>query len=725
MNKKVCMLGICGAGMAPLAIYLSQRGYAVYGWDDHADMAIKDLLVANKIVFLPGKILPPSCDCVIRSSAIDERNDEICKKALEGDVAIFRRGEFLAKACSDRKLLAVLGSHGKTSVSGNCVEILKKNGVIFDYVIGGFFKKNALLPAGYDERSEWIVVEIDESDGTMENFSPECTIALNYDDDHVGNYGSRDNFLRAFRDMFDRTKAAIFVPELDATFANMAAQFADKYIPVTDLVGQDFQAINKAIALFCLNKIFAANFTIPDRVVGIQRRNDIMLRTDRFTFLNDYAHHPTEIAALLRYVKAHYSDYDLNVVFQPHRLSRTKQYFAEFAEILDMFDRQFVVELYAAFEERIEGVSSTLVFDSMKSTNRQLLPLDGFNDSMKNICKELAKKNKKQLVMFVGAGNILENSKKFLRDFSFEETEKNLTLAKITFTSFADLTNSFSIRVKTAARIYVEPETTDKLIAVLSMCQNFAVECIAMGNGTKILPPDGTINAVVLKMTTDHWKRMKWIDDGTLYCSCGTQMKDFCREVAAKNYVGVEKLTHIPCCLGGAICMNAGAHGQTISDKLLFVEMVDRSGNIRTVAREKLNFVYRGASIPSGNIVLGAIFKFKEQANADFLRESAEELLLWRRTNQPKGLNFGSVFKNGDDFCAGELIDKAGLKGRRVGGAKISEEHANFIINSGNSSAKDIEKLIDMARYEVNIKFGKFLQTEIRFIRAKRIDVFG
>jgi UDP-N-acetylenolpyruvoylglucosamine reductase len=406
------------------------------------------------------------------------------------------------------------------------------------------------------------------------------------------------------------------------------------------------------------------------------------------------------------------------VVFQPHRLSRTKQYFAEFAEILDMFDRQFIVELYAAFEEKIEGVSSNLVFDAMKSENKQLLRLDSFQESMDNICKELSQKEKKQLMMFVGAGNILAKSKKFLNDFSFVEVEKALTSAHISFASFADLTSSFSIGIKTSARMCAKPNTIDELAKILALCQDFAVECVAVGNGTKIIPPDGTIAAVVIRLTAEYWKRMKWIDGDTLYCSSGTQMVNFCNTVMESGYGGVEKLTHIPCSLGGAICMNAGAHGQTISDKLLFVEMIDQSGNVRTVSRDSLNFAYRSASIPSGNIIVGAIFKFDQRADANDLRKSSEELLLWRKTYQPKGPNCGSVFKNGDDFYAGELVDKVGLRGKRIGNACISPDHANFIVNCGNASARDVEKLVDTAKYEVYRKFGKILQTEVKFIRT-------
>ena len=125
MKQRVCMLGVCGAGMAPLAIYLSMRGYFVYGWDDVVNAQIKDLLIANKVVFLPSKIMPPNCDIVVRSSAINIDNDVICQEAIKNDIPILRRGEFLSRICNDRKLLAIVGSHGKTSVTADCIEILK------------------------------------------------------------------------------------------------------------------------------------------------------------------------------------------------------------------------------------------------------------------------------------------------------------------------------------------------------------------------------------------------------------------------------------------------------------------------------------------------------------------------------------------------------------------------------------------------------------------------
>jgi UDP-N-acetylenolpyruvoylglucosamine reductase len=655
---------------------------------------------------------------VVRSSAVDEQGDSICQRAVKDGIGIFRRGEFLAEICRDRKLLAIVGSHGKTSVSGACVEILRHNGLIFDYVVGGFFKGNEISPSAYNEKSEWIVAEVDESDGTIESFSPECTIALNYDDDHICNYGNRDNFLRTFERLFARTKSTIFVPEDDMIFTSIASNFGKKYVKIQGLNDGDFSEKNKSIALFCTRRIFNEDIILPLRITGIQRRSDVMFKTEKFVFLNDYAHHPTEINSLLGYVQNHYKDYELNIIFQPHRLSRTKQYFAEFAAILDMFDRPFVVELYAAFEEKIEGVSSDLVFNGIKNPNKKFLTLSQFETGMHDIYNRLSSCDKKQLVMFVGAGNILYHAKAFIGKISFKEAEKAFSQARIKFASFKDLTHAFSIKIPTSARIHVNPATRNELIVTVNICRNLGIRCVIVGNGTKILPPDGMINAVVITLDSDHWRSLEWVENDTLRCMAGISLRDFCKSVNGKGFLGSEKLSYIPSHMGGAILMNAGAHGQTISDYLVSIEILDSDGAVHTIEKADLGFGYRTASIPRNNIVLGATFRFSEQASQEYFTSMAEELLNWRKTHQPRGINFGSVFKNGNDFCAGELIDRAGLKGTAVGGATISEEHANFIINRGNASFRDIEKLIDLARYMVYVKFGKFLRAEVNILRA-------
>lgn len=711
------MIGVCGAGMAPLAIYLSQRGYEVFGFDDNVDLHIKDMLMANRVIFLPKKEIPPRCNYVIRSSAIDECDDPICQMAKGLSLPIFRRGEFLAKVCEGRKVLAVVGSHGKTSVSGSCVEILRHNGVVFDYVIGGFFKKNALPPAQHTNGSDWIVVEVDESDGTMKEFCPECTIALNYDDDHICNYGGRDGLMTAFHDLFARTRSRIFIPEDEKIFSRMAESFPKKLKKITSLETEDFNKRNHEIAAFCTREIFNKNLAIPDEFVGIKRRNDVMLATDKLVMINDYAHHPTELEALLKYARNFYADYDINIIFQPHRMSRTKQYFKELAAALDKFDRAVVVELYTAFEKKIDGVSSKLVFDAMTSESKQLFHLKSFQSEVREFCQNLAEKGKKQLILFVGAGNILNKAKDFVANLSTDMLIDKLISDGIKLSVDKDVTNLFSIRVKTKARVLVEPKDEDELKLVLSTCRQFNIMSTIIGNGTNILPPD-VINGVVIKLIGSHWENIEFADDKTVYCACGVQIRDLCKFVSKRNFCGIEKICFIPGCVAGAICMNAGSYGQTISDCLTSVRVMDNYGCICVLKKDEIDFSYRHSSIPNGYVILGATFSFSKKMTDEYFRKVYSDLLNSRKAVQPSGPTFGSIFKNPKDASSGELIDKCGLKGKKIGGAEISEKHANFIINSGNASSLSVEQLIDTARYEVFNKFKKFLETEVKILRS-------
>lgn len=717
MKQRVCMLGICGAGMAPLAIYLSMRGYSVYGWDDVVNLKIKDLLINNKVIFLPSKIIPPYCDIVVRSSAINVDNDVICQEAIKNDIPILRRGEFLARVCSDRKLLAVVGSHGKTSVTANCIDILKANGYTFDYVLGGFFQSNKISPSMYNVDSEWLVAEIDESDGTMENFSPECTIALNYDDDHIVNYGGHDRLVNAFRDLFARTKSNVIVPSEDRVFTTLGKKFIEKFVSIENLPVQDFTLRNQEIAKFALETIFQQSFVMPEQFCGVQRRNDILLKDDKCIFIHDYAHHPTELEALLRFVRSRYCGYDINIIFQPHRLSRTKQYFKEFASILDGFDRVAVVELYTAFEDKIEGVSSDLVYQCLQHDDKCMIALRDFDQQIQAFYEKILKNDHKQVVLFVGAGNILKHATRYVSNLAFNIADNILKKYSINSEKNKDIAKYFSIRIKSTAKLFVEPKSIDELKRVLNICKNLNLKYVVLGNGTKLLPPDDIINCVVVHLNGAVWNDVEWKSDNVVRCGAGVRIQEFCRCVSDMGYIGIEKLAYIPCCIGGAIIMNAGSHEQAISDKLVSIETLDMDGNFHVIERSALRFGYRKSVFPAGHVIIGATFAFDEKMPESYFKNVSQELLKWRILHQPKVGSFGSVFKNGEDYCAGALIDRCGLKGFSVGGAKISDQHANFIINHNNASSKDVESLIDLARYEVFNVFGKFLNTEINLLR--------
>lgn len=210
-DTNIYMVGVGGMGMCPLAIYLAQAGYNVSGVDDNMRPEVALILKKNGVRIDLEKRLPEICDSVIYSSAIGEE-DEIFVQGRERGIPFFRRGEYLARVVGNKKLLAIIGSHGKTTTAGMLIHALNRAGVDFSFLLGGLFNDESILPARYCE-SDWIVAEIDESDGTIDEFSPEVTLVVNFDWDHPARYGCIEDLERTFLELFRRTRCAVIMPQ--------------------------------------------------------------------------------------------------------------------------------------------------------------------------------------------------------------------------------------------------------------------------------------------------------------------------------------------------------------------------------------------------------------------------------------------------------------------------------------------------------------------------------
>jgi UDP-N-acetylmuramate dehydrogenase len=186
---------------------------------------------------------------------------------------------------------------------------------------------------------------------------------------------------------------------------------------------------------------------------------------------------------------------------------------------------------------------------------------------------------------------------------------------------------------------------------------------------------------------------------------------DFCIQ---NEFAGVEMLAGIPASVGGAIVMNAGAHGGETADHIVHVEVI-RDGAVQIIAKEKAGFGYRTSGF-ANDIVLGATFKLPPGNKEDLLRRR-REFILKRNATQPLTLpNSGSMFKNPSGMFAAKLIEQAGLKGKRVGNAQISEKHANFIVNLGEAKAFDVVTLVDIVRRTVHQNSGVLLELEVKLV---------
>lgn len=275
-----------------------------------------------------------------------------------------------------------------------------------------------------------------------------------------------------------------------------------------------------------------------------------------------------------------------------------------------------------------------------------------------------------------------------------------------------DFTKHSSIGCGGFASIGFFPKRVDSLRALLSALDDEGKPYVVLGNLTNVLPPSkGTEKAVVctkkIKETTRFGERIRF--------SCGTTPKEILSLAHEAGLYGAEFLTGIPCTMGGAAYMNAGAGGRYLAEILESVEIY-RKGRVIILPVSACGYSYKSSLfMQTDDVILGGVLRLK-QGSAEFAKES-ERIWRERRAHLPKGKSMGCVFKNADGYCAGELIDKAGLKGLRVGGAVVSETHANFIINDKKATADEVLALITMVKNAVFAQYKINLQEEIRYLR--------
>lgn len=276
-----------------------------------------------------------------------------------------------------------------------------------------------------------------------------------------------------------------------------------------------------------------------------------------------------------------------------------------------------------------------------------------------------------------------------------------------------------TFRIGGPADIYLEPRDKEDALGLFRYLQEAGVPYVLMGNGSNVLISDEGIRGAVVNLESGfNYLRFQ---NGEVIAGAGVKLAKFVDFCIGNGCGGTEMLAGIPGTLGGAIIMNAGAYGGEIADHMLRVEVI-RNGKLITLPREDGGFAYRTSAL-TDDIVLEAAFRFPE-GEPDPLKKTRRELIVKRNAAQPVNWpNAGSIFKNPPGHYAAVLIQDCGLKGTRVGGAQISELHANFIVNVEQASAEDVLSLIRIVRQAVAEKFGVRLELEIKLIGFEEDEI--
>jgi len=270
-----------------------------------------------------------------------------------------------------------------------------------------------------------------------------------------------------------------------------------------------------------------------------------------------------------------------------------------------------------------------------------------------------------------------------------------------------------SWRVGGPADRYFEPVDIDDLTAFIATLPEQEA-MLWIGLGSNLLVRDGGIRGTVIN--TVGLNKLQWVADGLLCAEAGVPCAKVARTTARAGYTGAEFFCGIPGTVGGALAMNAGAFGSEAWSLAEQVESVDRTGQRHRRSRADFRVGYREVVMPAEEWFVAGVLRVK--ADPDHAGEARIRSLLARRTDtQPTGQpSCGSVFRNPAGDYAGRLIENCGLKGTRIGGAVVSEKHANFIVNEGGATATDIEQLIQLVRACVHSQQGVSLISEVRIV---------
>lgn len=425
----IYMLGIGGIGMSALARYYQSMGYAIAGYDRTKSRLTFQLEKEGMAIHYEDRpeLLPESIDMVIYTPAVPHDLKEF-EALRQRELPILKRSEALGKISKDHFTIAVSGTHGKTTTTAMIAHILNHSRLNTTAFIGGIaknFDSNLLLGKPKDSI---LVVEADEFDRSFLQLHPDVSIIGSIDADHLDIYGDKEHLVESFNDFAKLTKRNVIVREgleVEAwnkitygfgddckyqiilgnsgsgyTMFYIKGEGQDKFKIIMPLAGIH-NVLNATAAFIAARRIGVSRNAIAEALhtfMGVKRRFDVRINTEKYCYIDDYAHHPEEIRSCLQAIRDFYPNRRLTLVFQPHLYSRTRDFMDEFAEVLATADELILLDIYAAREEPIEGVSSQVLLDKIQMPDKKLVA--------KTQLIKLIDSEKPELLVTMGAGDI-------------------------------------------------------------------------------------------------------------------------------------------------------------------------------------------------------------------------------------------------------------------------------------------------------------------------------
>jgi UDP-N-acetylmuramate--alanine ligase len=682
---------------------------------------------------------------VVTSTAISQSNPEV-KAARKAGIPVIPRIEMLAELARLKYTVAIGGTHGKTTTTSLIGHMLQRNGLDPTVIVGGRLK--SFGTGGVLGKGEFLVAEADESDGSFLKLSPAISVITNIDNDHLDYYGSMKKLDESFAEFSDhipfygitflcgddkgvrrilpklkrRFETYGLGPKNDLRAENLTASETDSRYDVIykgELLGQAqlpipgrHNVLNSLAAIgvgLQLGISFEKIIQSLSSFEGVGRRLEVKGQARGVIVVDDYGHHPTEMAATYAAAKERWPNRRVVVLFQPHRYTRTRDLYREFGAVLSKMERVILMPIYSAGEDPIRGISSGSIAKYTKGKGKTRW------DEKKGFEQLFDELKQGDVLLTLGAGDVWKIGEMVLKEgHSLRSRLLEAVPALATRVKAEEpLARHCTWAIGGPAELYIEIETLGELRGVQAFCRNERVPFFILGWGSNVLLPDEGLRGVVVRLRGEFEKID--INGERVTVGAGVHLPKLAKRCAEKSLSGTEALAGVPGTVGGALMTNAGTPRGVIGDVVDSVSVLNPDGTTQTLMRDQLDLRYRHSNL-NGRWVVSASLVLKPSNNGDALQKMKAELEMRAKT-QPLGTkNVGSVFKNPPNDFAARLIEAAGLKGHREGRVRVSPKHANFIENVGGATAKEALALIHRIQNTVKDKFGVDLVLEVNVV---------
>jgi UDP-N-acetylmuramate--alanine ligase len=772
--------GIGGTGLSGLARLLASLGHHVRG-SDQSRAPLSEALEREGIDIAYGQRaenIRPEVDLFVATAALPPTHPELVT-AVQRGIPVVKYAEALGALVAARRGVAIAGTHGKTTTTAMTAFVLQECGRDPSWIVGGSPKDlsaNSKLGGGAE-----LVLEACEYDRSFRHYRPACAVILNVEEDHLDCYaGGLEEIVSAFvefgaaiqeggalivsadwpqamrvaeavRQARPDISLVTFSQRAEARFAAASVRFEDglgRFTLVVD--GRPAGAVrlsipgahNVANALAAIAAAACAGVppleaaAAVERFHGVRRRFDVLGEPGGVTVVDDYAHHPTAVRAVIEAARGRYPGRRIVALFEPHQASRTRQHFDDFADALALADRVVVAEIYAC-RDKVEDLRAVTSGDLAKAVRARAAGTQavagGAPDEVIETAARLLQAG--DVALFMGAGRMSGAAHRAVERLERRTTEPlppllddrghlrrgGIVLDAHVVTDLGErirfgepLGPRCTIRAGGKARFFAEPQGEAEAVDVIRALRARGVPLVPLGGGSNLLFTSPLVDAAVI--SSRGLKGAEAVGT-TLRVAAGEPLPGVLRLAERHGLAGIELFAGIPGTIGGAVAGNAGgpAGAGAIGDRVTRVRVIDERGEVVWLPRERLGLRYRGTDL--GDCFILAVELELAPGDPDELRQRRQEAHRKKGATQPlDARSAGCFWKNPPGDSAGRLVDAAGLKGLRRGGARVSPVHANFIVNEGDGSVDDLLDLALEVRRRVREARGITLEPEVRLV---------